>query len=179
MKEFRGWKLCRWERLTCFLWAASCYICVEQPLTGVYRKTAPPANPSLLPTQVNLQQPGLAFQTTEDTVCYTRLHQTLSLTGDGGERGEQRAANRPVEDGATPEQAWISNIHVVVVPVWAALRIVWDSYKYSLSFEEKFYFTPKPMGVGTHHPQPMKMNFLPLELSKTGQITPWNSFEKS
>jgi hypothetical protein len=80
MKEFRGRKLCRWERLTCFWWAASCYICEEQPLTGVYRKTAPAANPSLLPIQVNLQQPGLAFQTTEDTVCYTRLHQTLSLT---------------------------------------------------------------------------------------------------
>jgi hypothetical protein len=27
------------------------------------------------------------------------------------------------------------------------------------------------MGVGTHHPQPMKMDFLPPELSKTGQIT--------
>jgi hypothetical protein len=26
--------------------------------------------------------------------------------------------------------------------------------------------------VGTHHPQPMKMDFLPPELSKTGQITP-------
>jgi hypothetical protein len=79
MKEFRGRKLCRWERLTCFWWAALCYICEEQPLTGVYRETAPVANPSLLPIQVNLQQPGLAFQTTEDTVCYTRLHQTLSL----------------------------------------------------------------------------------------------------
>jgi hypothetical protein len=28
------------------------------------------------------------------------------------------------------------------------------------------------MRVGTHHPQPMKMDFLPPELSKTGQITP-------
>jgi hypothetical protein len=28
------------------------------------------------------------------------------------------------------------------------------------------------MMVGTHHPQPMKMDFLPSELSKTGQITP-------
>jgi hypothetical protein len=31
---------------------------------------------------------------------------------------------------------------------------------------------PQPMGVGTHHPQPMKMKFLPPELSKTEQITP-------
>jgi hypothetical protein len=28
------------------------------------------------------------------------------------------------------------------------------------------------MAVGTHHPQPMKMEFLPPKLSKTGQITP-------
>jgi hypothetical protein len=28
------------------------------------------------------------------------------------------------------------------------------------------------MRVGTHHPQPMKIDFLPPELSKTGQITP-------
>jgi hypothetical protein len=28
-------------------------------------------------------------------------------------------------------------------------------------------------------PHPMKMDFLPLELSDTGQITPWSSFEKS
>jgi hypothetical protein len=28
------------------------------------------------------------------------------------------------------------------------------------------------VGVGTHHPQPMKLDFLPPELSKTGQITP-------
>jgi hypothetical protein len=28
------------------------------------------------------------------------------------------------------------------------------------------------MRVGTHHPQPMKMDFLPPGLSKTGQITP-------
>jgi hypothetical protein len=31
---------------------------------------------------------------------------------------------------------------------------------------------PQPMMVRTHHPQPMKMNFLPPELSKTGPITP-------
>jgi hypothetical protein len=30
---------------------------------------------------------------------------------------------------------------------------------------------PQPIGVGTHHPQPMKMDFLPPELSNTGQIT--------
>jgi hypothetical protein len=36
----------------------------------------------------------------------------------------------------------------------------------------KVYFTPQPMMVGTHHPQPMKMDFLPSELSKTGQSTP-------
>jgi hypothetical protein len=35
------------------------------------------------------------------------------------------------------------------------------------------------MRVGTHHPQPMKMDFLLPKLSKIGQITPWNSFEKS
>jgi hypothetical protein len=28
------------------------------------------------------------------------------------------------------------------------------------------------MRAGTHHPQPMKIDFLPLELSKTGQIIP-------
>jgi hypothetical protein len=28
------------------------------------------------------------------------------------------------------------------------------------------------MRAGTHHPQPMKMDYLPLELSKIGQITP-------
>jgi hypothetical protein len=28
------------------------------------------------------------------------------------------------------------------------------------------------MRAGTHHPQPMKMELLPPELSKTGQITP-------
>jgi hypothetical protein len=38
---------------------------------------------------------------------------------------------------------------------------------------EKVYFTPQSMSVGTHHPQPMKMDFLPPELSKTGQITPF------
>jgi hypothetical protein len=25
--------------------------------------------------------------------------------------------------------------------------------------KEKVYFTPQPIGVGTHHPQPMKMDF--------------------
>jgi hypothetical protein len=35
------------------------------------------------------------------------------------------------------------------------------------------------MRVGTHHPQSMKIDFLPLELSKTGQITLSSSFEKS
>jgi hypothetical protein len=58
-----------------------------------------------------------------------------------------------------------------------------------------FYFNsvnykPDPLGKkstsppnlwGSEHitPQPMKMDFLPLELFKTGQITPSNSFEKS
>jgi hypothetical protein len=37
---------------------------------------------------------------------------------------------------------------------------------------EKVYFTPKPMGVGTHHPPTYENGFLPLELSKMGQITP-------
>jgi hypothetical protein len=32
--------------------------------------------------------------------------------------------------------------------------------------------SPKPMGVRTHHPPPMKMDFLPPELFKTSQITP-------
>jgi hypothetical protein len=42
---------------------------------------------------------------------------------------------------------------------------------------------PKQQGKSLLHPlisaQPMKMNFLPPELFKTGQITPWSSFEKS
>jgi hypothetical protein len=37
---------------------------------------------------------------------------------------------------------------------------------------EKVYFTPQPMMVGTHHPQPMKMDVLSPEVSKIGQITP-------
>jgi hypothetical protein len=40
---------------------------------------------------------------------------------------------------------------------------------------EKVYFTLQPIGVGTHHTQPMKMD-LPPELSKTGQITPLKQF---
>jgi hypothetical protein len=39
------------------------------------------------------------------------------------------------------------------------------------------------MRVGTHHPQPMKIDFFyPSELSKTGQITPeavWKNHSKS
>jgi hypothetical protein len=31
---------------------------------------------------------------------------------------------------------------------------------------------PQPIRVGTHHPQPMKMDFLPSQLFKIGQITP-------
>jgi hypothetical protein len=34
------------------------------------------------------------------------------------------------------------------------------------------------MRVETHYPQHMKIDFLPPELSKTGQITPWSSFKK-
>jgi hypothetical protein len=37
---------------------------------------------------------------------------------------------------------------------------------------DKVYFTPNLWGLEHITPQPMKMNFLPLELSKTGQITP-------
>jgi hypothetical protein len=44
---------------------------------------------------------------------------------------------------------------------------------------EKVYFTPQPMGVGTHHSTTYEMDFLRPELSKTGQITPLSSFEKS
>jgi hypothetical protein len=44
---------------------------------------------------------------------------------------------------------------------------------------EKVYITPSPMGVGLYNPQPMKRSISPLELCKTGQITPYNSFEKS
>jgi hypothetical protein len=32
--------------------------------------------------------------------------------------------------------------------------------------------SPQPMRVGTHHPQQTKIDFLPPELCKTGQITP-------
>jgi hypothetical protein len=32
--------------------------------------------------------------------------------------------------------------------------------------KEKVYFTSQPMKGGTHHPQPMKMNFLPLNFLK-------------
>jgi hypothetical protein len=39
-------------------------------------------------------------------------------------------------------------------------------------YQGKSLLHPQSMGVGTHHPQPMKMNFLSLELSKMGQITP-------
>jgi hypothetical protein len=37
---------------------------------------------------------------------------------------------------------------------------------------EKVYFTHQSMGVGTHHPEPIKMDFLPTELSKMRQIAP-------
>jgi hypothetical protein len=37
---------------------------------------------------------------------------------------------------------------------------------------EKVYFTPNLWGLEHITPQPMKMDFLPPELSKTGQITP-------
>jgi hypothetical protein len=36
---------------------------------------------------------------------------------------------------------------------------------------EKTTSPPQPIRVGTHHPQLMEMDFLPPELSKTGQIT--------
>jgi hypothetical protein len=38
--------------------------------------------------------------------------------------------------------------------------------------QEKVYFTPNLWGLEHITPQPMKMNFLPSELSKTGQIIP-------
>jgi hypothetical protein len=37
--------------------------------------------------------------------------------------------------------------------------------------EKKSLLHPQPMKIGTHHPQPTKMDFLPL-LYKTGQLTP-------
>jgi hypothetical protein len=43
----------------------------------------------------------------------------------------------------------------------------------------KVYITPSPIGVGLHNPQPMKQSITPPEFCKTGQITPYNSFEKS
>jgi hypothetical protein len=36
---------------------------------------------------------------------------------------------------------------------------------------KKSLLHPQPMKIGTHHPQPTKMDFLPL-LYKTGQLTP-------
>jgi hypothetical protein len=42
---------------------------------------------------------------------------------------------------------------------------------YGCSKTKKSLLHPQHMGVGTHHPQPMKIDFLPLELYKTGQIT--------
>jgi hypothetical protein len=41
----------------------------------------------------------------------------------------------------------------------------------SLTSQEKLYFTLQSIPVGTYHTQPIKMDFLPPELSKTGQIT--------
>jgi hypothetical protein len=38
--------------------------------------------------------------------------------------------------------------------------------------KEKVYFTPNLQGLEHITPHPMKMDFLPLELSDTGQITP-------
>jgi hypothetical protein len=37
---------------------------------------------------------------------------------------------------------------------------------------EKVYFTPQPMEVVTHHPQPMKMDFLPLNFLKRDKSPP-------
>jgi hypothetical protein len=59
-------------------------------------------------------------------------------------------------------------VSVCLLQVYRALEVL----KFSASME-KVYFTPQSMSVGTHHPQPMKMDFLPPELSKTGQITPF------
>jgi hypothetical protein len=44
--------------------------------------------------------------------------------------------------------------------------------KPSPSYIGKSLLHPHPTRVGTHHPQSMKMDFLPPELSKIGQITP-------
>jgi hypothetical protein len=44
---------------------------------------------------------------------------------------------------------------------------------------EKVYITPSPMGVDYITAQPMKRSISPLKLCKTGQITPYNGFEKS
>jgi hypothetical protein len=38
--------------------------------------------------------------------------------------------------------------------------------------EEKVYITPPHIGGGLHNPQLMKRSISPLELSKTGQVTP-------
>jgi hypothetical protein len=44
---------------------------------------------------------------------------------------------------------------------------------------EKVYITPSPMGLDYITAQLMKLSISPLELCKTGQITPYCSFEKS
>jgi hypothetical protein len=44
---------------------------------------------------------------------------------------------------------------------------------------EKVYITPSPMGVGLHNPLTYETVYITPELCKMGQITPYNSFEKS
>jgi hypothetical protein len=48
-----------------------------------------------------------------------------------------------------------------------------------VEIEEKVYITPHLWGLDYITLQPMKRFRSPPELCKTGQITPYNSFEKS
>jgi hypothetical protein len=59
----------------------------------------------------------------------------------------------------------------VLSEVELKLQRIWIHKKMGKSLDN-----PPPMGVGSHHPQPMKPDVLPPELSKIGQITPGGSF---
>jgi hypothetical protein len=47
------------------------------------------------------------------------------------------------------------------------------------NFFGKSLLHPQPTRVGTHHPPTYENGFFTPELSKTGRITPWSSFEKT
>jgi hypothetical protein len=68
----------------------------------------------------------------------------------------------------------------------AKLKILWNSFFENKNSVLQSFVTwkksispPKLWEVEHITPQPMKIDLLPHELSKTGQITPWSNFEKS